>query len=134
MSVGPFDLGELFEQIDRARRDSGQSWASLARHVGVSASTIRRFEAAADAEADGVLTLVAWLGVAPEEFIAGAGAIGEPLPALDGGVVRVDMSCLDEVTGAQSVDGSVRTSIQRLAMAAQTSRRSVASFARWSAD
>jgi transcriptional regulator with XRE-family HTH domain len=132
MSAAPFDLGELFERVDRVRRASGQSWASLARQVGMAASTIRRFERAADAEADGVLTLVAWLGVPPEEFISGARVAGKPLPAIDGGYVRVDMGRLGEVTGAPGESASTRTSIQRLAMAAQTSGQNVASFARWS--
>jgi hypothetical protein len=60
-----FDLGELFRRVDSARRESGQSWASLSTQVGVAVSTIRRFEHAADAEADGVLAVVGWLGVAP---------------------------------------------------------------------
>ena len=128
-----FDLGELFRRIDRVRRDSGQSWASLARQVGVAASTIRRFEGAADAEADGVLALVGWRGVAAEEFIAGAPVAGEPLQPADGGFVRVDMTRVVEVTGAGGVSATARTSIQRLVIAAQSSGRTVASFTRWSA-
>ena len=128
-----FDLGELFRRINSMRRDSGQSWASLARQVGVAVSTIRRFEGAADAEADGVLALVGWLGVAPEEFIAGAPVAGERLPPAAGGFVRVDMTRVVEVTGAREVSATARTSIQRLVRAAQSSGRTVASFTRWSA-
>jgi ribosome-binding protein aMBF1 (putative translation factor) len=53
-----FDLQQLFRSIDHARSDRGLTWAALARQVGVASSTIRRFESAADAEADGVLTLI----------------------------------------------------------------------------
>ena len=135
VSVAPsFDLGELYRRIDQARRDAGQSWASLARQVGVAVSTIRRFEVATDAEADGVLALVGWLGVAPEEFIAGVRVAGEPLPPADGGFVRVDMTRVVEVTGAGGASATTRTTIQRLVMSAQSTGRSVASLTRWSAS
>ena len=66
-----FDLQRLFRAVDAQRERHGLSWAALARQVGVAASTIRRFGEAEDAEADGVLALVIWLGAAPEDYVRG---------------------------------------------------------------
>lgn len=66
-----FDLGRLFHAVDAERERQGLSWASLARQVGVSASTLRRFCEADDAEADGVLAVIRWLGTTPEDYISG---------------------------------------------------------------
>jgi hypothetical protein len=49
-------------RIDELIEERGLTTAALAREVGVGASTIRRFRTADDAEADGVLALVAWTG------------------------------------------------------------------------
>lgn len=40
----------------------------MAREIGVSGSTIRRTKNADDLEADGMLQMVRWLGLAPESF------------------------------------------------------------------
>ncbi len=126
-----FDLGELFRRIDRVRIESGPSWASVSGLLGVAVSTIRRFETAPDAEADGVLALVGWLGATPEEFITAGGVSGERLAPANGDFVRVDMALVAAVTGGRRVTG--RTTIQRLVAAAQTSGRPIASFTQWSA-
>ena len=97
----------------------------------MAASTIRRFETAPDAEADGVLALVGWLGATPEDFVIAADVAGERLAPADGGFVRVDIARVAAVTGGRRVTG--RTTIQCLVEAAQTSGRSIASFTRWSA-
>ncbi|MEM8748479.1 MAG: hypothetical protein AAGF91_17380, partial [Actinomycetota bacterium] len=68
----PFDLASLATAIERERVARGTTMAALARTLGVSASTIRRFATASDAEADGVLAAIGWLGVAPEDFVAGS--------------------------------------------------------------
>ena len=68
---GQFDLHQLSRQIDEARRDRDLTWSEIAQEVGVSTSTIRRFATASDAEADGVLALIGWLGIAPEQFVVG---------------------------------------------------------------
>ena len=47
-----FDLQALFHAIDVERQRQHLSWTALSRHVGVSASTIRRYSEANDAEAD----------------------------------------------------------------------------------
>ncbi len=126
--VALFDLGRLFIDIDRERRRRGLSWAALARHVGVSASTIRRFESADDAEADGVLTLIAWLDAIPEDYIPNSCVRGRRLPTVDDGVARVDMERVATTRG--DVKRGQRTTIQRLAEVAQRSRRPIAELSR----
>ena len=80
----------------------------------VSVSTIRRLEHADDCEADGMLELCRWRGVAPEVFIETRE--GRNLPARgDGGVVRV-------------ADG--RTTAQRLVRRAIDEGVSIASLTR----
>lgn len=89
---GQFDLHELSIRVDSARVERDLTWAELSRHVGVATSTIRRFATASDAEADGVLALIRWLGVAPEQFIVDSAIAGTPLPAAGDGIIRVDRS------------------------------------------
>ena len=127
-----FDLAELYRWIDRARVDSGLTWVGVSRQTRVAASTIRRFESAADAEADGVLAQIGWLGVAPEAFVAATTVAGALLPPAGDGLVRVDMGLVAEVIGGRGRVGA-RTSIQRLVAVAQGAGRTVASFTRWSA-
>lgn len=96
-------------------------------------STIRRFATASDAEADGVLALIGWLGVAPEQFVIDSKIAGIPLPPAGEGLIRVDMTLLAELT-AQTHRGrpAKRTTIQRLTAAAQASQVPLASLTRWS--
>lgn len=75
-----FDLGKLSCRIDELIEERGVTVAALARRVGMAASTIRRFKTAEDAEADGVLGLIAWTGDTPEQFIAESAVVGRPLP------------------------------------------------------
>lgn len=121
----PFDLGGLYRATDQERSRRGLTWAAVAREVGVAATTLRRFAHADDAEADGVLALVRWLGVAPEEFVAGSEVVGEPLSPAGEWMVRVDMT---RVSAGGHVGG--RTSVQRLVALAQAAGRPVASFTR----
>jgi len=133
MSVDePFDLARLAASIDEARSDAGLSWTGLARQVGVSASTIKRFAVAQDAEADGVLALIGWLGAAPEEFVESSSVAGMPLPPAGDGLVRVDMDLVADLPSWPRPRSGSRTSIQLLVVAAQQSRRTVASLTRWS--
>lgn len=125
----PFDLAKLSRGIDQERRDRGVTLTALAEEVGVAASTIRRFKSATDAEADGVLALITWLGVPPEEFIAGSTMAGVLLPVAGTGQIRVDMDRV--LDGPRSHRKPTRTTIQRLAFEAQTSERTIASLTRW---
>lgn len=96
-------------------------------------STIRRFATASDAEADGVLALIGWLGIAPEQFIIDSKITGAPLPPAGEGVIRVDMTLVAESAAQpRRARSATRTTIQRLVAAAQASEMPVASLTRWS--
>jgi hypothetical protein len=86
-----------------------------------------------DAEADGVLALIGWLGVAPERFVADSKVAGVPLTQAAAGCIRVDIAALADLPGWNRRARSVtRTTIQRLVIAAQASETAVASVTRWS--
>ena len=106
------------------------SMAALSREVGVAASTIRRFGTATDAEADGVLALVRWLGVPPEDFVVDSTVEGVALPAAGDGQIRVDMGLVRN--GAGQGRASTRTTIQRLAATATGRNTSICALTRWS--
>lgn len=127
----PFDLQSLSRSIENERKNRDLTWADLTSQVGVAASTIRRFRNAKDAEADGVLALIRWLGVPPENYVNSALIKGERLGLSGDGYVRVDMEL---VAGAQGkfTNGMTRTTIQRLVEVAQRSGRSIASLTRFS--
>lgn len=130
----PFDLAELSRRIQAARDDRGLSMAALSDAVGVSESTIRRFATADDAEADGVLALLAWLGDPPEAFLANPTVRGVPLRSASGGQMRVDLNRVAEATGQFPSKGVTRTTIQRVAHAAQQSGWTIAALTRWTAS
>ena len=132
MTSKRFDLQRLHHAIDTERQHHGLSWSALARQVGVSASTIRRFNDADDAEADGVLALVRWLGACPEDYVDGASK-AEPLPPPGYGFIRIDpepaFRALDQTRGAAQ---RTRMSIQQLTTAAERADTSIASLTRLS--
>lgn len=124
-----FDLRRLFAAIDAQRQDQAWSWAALSREVGVSVSTIRRYQDADDAEADGVLALVRWLGSAPEDYIDGAHN-GDRLG--DEGFVRVDTRRIAAAVDNPAIAKRSRLTIQGLTAAALQAGVSVASLTRQS--
>ena len=103
------------------------SWDELSRQVGVAASTVRRFGGARDAEADGVLAVVRWLGVPPEDFVT-SDVPGDRLPSAGPGFVRVDMELVARADPGRR--GRTRITIQSLVEIAHGSGRSVASLTR----
>lgn len=126
-------MNHLSRSIEQARSDRSLTWAEISREVGVATSTIRRFAHATDAEADGVLALIRWLGETPEYFILNSQVAGVPLPVANDGVIRVDMALLTDLPawpGRSRAGG--RTTIQQLAIVAQASRAPMASLTRWS--
>lgn len=129
----PFDLHRLSQAIHEARTEQRLTWAEISSAVGVSPSTIRRFATATDAEADGVLALIGWLGVPPERFVMNSEIEGLPLPPVGNGMIRVDMALVDETSGASTRRPRTRTTIQRLTVTAHTNGVPIASLTRWSA-
>lgn len=94
MATASFDLAALPQAADDGRQRRGMSWSVLSSGIGVSDSTMRRFGTADDAEAEGVLAVIRWLGVAPEAFVDSGTARGRRLPATSSKVVRVDMDAV----------------------------------------
>lgn len=132
MTVNQFDLRLLFRSIDSERDRRGLSWAALARQVGVATSTIRRFAEADDAEADGVLALVRWLDVAPENYVSSGSVKGKQLRPPGDGYVRVDMELIAKANGdPRGAQGRTRTSIQHLVEVAQRSGQPVVTLTRF---
>jgi len=64
-----FDAHALYEQLDRQRSLRGLTWTEAAREIGVAASTIKRTRNGGRMEVDGMLAMVAWLGVPVETFV-----------------------------------------------------------------
>ncbi len=125
----PFDLGALAAALDAKRSELGLSWAELARKVGVSVSTLRRFSHADDAEADGVLCVLGWLDVTPETYVSDSTVPGQKLPTPDGGVIRIDMAELSRLNEfSYGSKRRSRTTIQRLVGAAQNAGLPVAAL------
>ena len=133
MATATFDLRTLLQAADEERQRQGLSWSSLSAHVGVSASTIRRFGVADDAEADGVLAIVRWLGVSPETFVCGGAVGGRRLSTEPTGFVRVDMDAVARAAGQEGESRRTRTTIHRLVTAAEQAGMPVASLTRLSA-
>lgn len=126
-----FDLRSLHRAVEVERVRKGSSWASVARASGVSASTIRRFADADDAEADGVLAVVRWLGVSPEDFIDGSVVAGQALSSPDDGFVRVDMELVASASRESAPSRArSRTTIQHLVRIAQDALCTVSSLTR----
>jgi len=131
MTATVFDLQALFHAINAERERQHLTWTALSRHVGVSASTIRRYSEANDAEADGVLILIQWLATTPEDYITGNSVAPEKLTPPGDGPVRVDMNLVaDAIQDPRGAHGRTRTTIQRLVRAAQDTNQPVASLTR----
>lgn len=131
MATRSFDLDALFQAVDAERDRRALSWAALSREIGVASSTIRRFSNAVDAEADGVLATLQWLGAVPEHYMPDSNVAGIRLQPANDGHVRVDMQMIAEASGdSGGANGRTRTTIQNLATVAEYSGRPIASFTR----
>lgn len=79
MITRDFDLQALYAALDERRRQLGLTWAGAMRQINaggpvaaarpVATSTITSVKTKQLAEADGVLQMIRWLGLAPENFI-----------------------------------------------------------------
>jgi transcriptional regulator with XRE-family HTH domain len=68
-----FDAAALYAALDRQREGRGLTWAQVAAEIGVSAATIQRTQTGGRMEVDGMLAMVAWLGVPVETFVRETG-------------------------------------------------------------
>jgi len=64
-----FDVQALYRAPDEQRAARGQSWRDVAEAIGVSVATSRRLRSGGRMEVDGMLAMVAWLGVPVETFV-----------------------------------------------------------------
>ena len=69
MSVPRFDAKALYAALDRQRSERGMTWQEVARATGVSAATLTRTREGGRLEVDGMLAMVAWLGLPVEHFV-----------------------------------------------------------------
>lgn len=76
-----FDLGALYNALNKKRLARGLSWAQLAKEINrvearkgarhpLASSTIKGIATRAAAEGDGVLQMLLWLDQPPEDFVA----------------------------------------------------------------
>nr|WSX48868.1 helix-turn-helix domain-containing protein [Streptomyces sp. NBC_00974] len=63
MTAYRLDTPELFARLDDMRQQAGMSWRALARHLGVSASTLSRLRDGHRPDADALVTFLAWLNL-----------------------------------------------------------------------
>jgi transcriptional regulator with XRE-family HTH domain len=76
-----FDIPALFDALDQRRTERGLSWQAVAREINmqfanvpghpVSATTISGIRKRDRVEADGVLQMLRWLDLTPEDFTRG---------------------------------------------------------------
>ena len=64
-----FDSKALYAALETRRESRGLSWREVADEMGVSAATISRTREGGRMEVDGMLAMVAWLGVPVEHFV-----------------------------------------------------------------
>ena len=64
-----FDSKALYDALDQKRGDHQISWSQVSSETGVSVSTITRTQRGGRLEADGMVAMVAWLGVPVETFV-----------------------------------------------------------------
>jgi transcriptional regulator with XRE-family HTH domain len=64
-----FDATALYRALDEQRTARGQSWREVADAIGVSVATITRLRSGGRMEVDGMLAMVAWLGVPVETVV-----------------------------------------------------------------
>jgi hypothetical protein len=110
-----FDLQALHAALDAQRRQRGLTWAEASRQITtvgravathpIASSTMTSLKTGRLAEADGVLQMIRWLGVAPEDFVTNCPrhlleAAALP-PAKPGEVLRFDTRKLHEAIDAE---------------------------------
>ena len=68
MALRRLDPPALYAALDTERQRRGLTWADLAEQSGVTQGTIRRLRGPGRFEADGIITLAAWLGRPVDDF------------------------------------------------------------------
>lgn len=74
-----FDNEAFFAALNSTRESRDLTWKQLASEAGVSASTLTRVGQGKRPDVDSFAALVAWAGLTPDDFIAGAKRESDPL-------------------------------------------------------
>ena len=64
-----FNYKKLYSELNKKREEKKLSWAGLGRELRIAPSTLKRTQVVKTMEADGIRAMVAWLNLAPENFI-----------------------------------------------------------------
>ena len=64
-----FDSRALYYALDTRRIERGLTWKEVAAEIGMAPATILRTKGGGRMEVDGMLAMVAWLGVPVETFV-----------------------------------------------------------------
>lgn len=70
MAKTKVDVRSLLGSLDQARQSKGLSWRQLAGEAGVTPSLLSRLRNGYKPDTDGFMTLVRWLGIPAERFLA----------------------------------------------------------------
>jgi transcriptional regulator with XRE-family HTH domain len=70
MTKTRIDVQGLYAALDAERSARGLSWRQLAKEIGVSPSLLSRLSNGLRPDADGFATLVRWLNMPAEQFMA----------------------------------------------------------------
>ncbi len=108
-----FDVAALHAAIDSRRRFRGLTWRQVADEIGIAASTITRMAQGGRTEADGVMTMLDWLGVPAETLLRRRGSGSRPdLVTQLSNLLRTQRELTSEtVTGLESI---IRQAYERL--------------------
>jgi transcriptional regulator with XRE-family HTH domain len=64
-----FDTRALYQALEEERKSRDLSSRKVALEIGVSVTTLTRTRSGGRMEVDGMLAMVAWLGVSVESFV-----------------------------------------------------------------
>jgi transcriptional regulator with XRE-family HTH domain len=110
------DLGALYSALDSKRRGEGLSWRELARQLEISPSVFTRLAQGRRPELETFLTMVGWLGVSAEDFVAGEkpsqDEAQETVAAISS-YLRADRALKPE--SAEALESIVRTAYEQMA-------------------
>ncbi|SCC55976.1 MULTISPECIES: helix-turn-helix domain-containing protein [unclassified Gordonia (in: high G+C Gram-positive bacteria)] len=76
------DTDALYAALDAVRRERGVSMRQLAKDIGVSPSLLSRLANGYKPDAEGLMTLTAYLKIPAERFVVGEPGQSDDLPSL----------------------------------------------------
>ncbi len=67
--MNKFNYKNLYDELDKKREEKNLSWTAIGKELRIAPSTLKRTEKGTPMEADGIRAMVAWLNLAPEDFV-----------------------------------------------------------------